>query len=358
MDIKFSIFISSTYENLIEERQLAVKAILGEGHFPVGMEMFNAGGMTPLETIKEYMENTDVFLLILGGLYGSVEESSKKSFTQLEYEYAVNVLNKPVIPIVLQDTYLKEKEKKLGISMFEQEHAKEYAAFKALVMKRHSVKKITRPEDVEREVIRAVNALGSNKDIGGWQRVQSKTDKMSKVGIMDVYHPEALENRQERPDFTGAKEIKLEFTSGAKFFKELQEPLREALANGTCVKILLATANSNFVREIEAMQKNPAEGQRNFNNIGGEIRAAKETLQHLCSDIPGAELYLGYFNTQYRGNITIIDNKVAYYNPVLAPRPSSQLMSLKVDGYLLADCIAHFDTLYKLLEEKGKVQKL
>ena len=148
------------------------------------------------------------------------------------------------------------------------------------------------------------------------------------------------------------------FTSGAKFFKELQELLRQALSAGTRVEILLATADSDFVNEIEAMQKNPAEGQRNFNNISREIDEAAETLKALCEDIPGAELYLGHFNTQYRGNITIIDDKVAFYNPVLAPRPSSKLLTMKADGPLLADCIAHFDTLYKLLNEKGAIQKL
>ena len=213
-------------------------------------------------------------------------------------------------------------------------------------------------EDVKAEIGNAIRKFENDKDIGGWQRVHSKTDKLSKVGIVDVYHPEALKVWQERPDFTGAVETRLMFTSGAKFFKALQDSLREALSSGTRVKILLATPDSDFVKEIEAMQKKPSEGQRNFNNISREIEEAEETLQSLCEDIPGAELYLGHFNTQYRGNITIVDDRVAFYNPVLAPRPSSRLLTLKVDGHLLADCSAHFDTLYKLLDETGAIQKL
>ena len=358
MDRKFSVFVSSTFEDLIEERQMAINAVMNAGHFHVGMEIFNAGNGTPLETIKEYMENTDVFLLILGGVYGSVEEGSKKSFTQLEYEHAVNVLKKPIIPLVLQDDYLQAKEQRLGISMFERERVEEYNSFKALIKSRHTAKNISRLEDVKAEVGNAIRRFENDKDIGGWQRVHSKTDKMSKAGIVDIYHPEALKVWQERPDFSGAKEVKLIFTSGTKFFKELQDSLREALAEGTRVKILLATPDSDFVKEIEDMQQNPAEGQRNFNDISKEIHEAIKTLQYLCVDIPGAELYLGHFNTQYRGNITIIDDKAAFYNPVLAPRPSSKLISMKVDGPLLADCSAHFDTLYKLLEEKGKIQRL
>lgn len=40
---KFQIFISSTYKDLIDERQMAVQAIVKMGHIPAGMELFKAG---------------------------------------------------------------------------------------------------------------------------------------------------------------------------------------------------------------------------------------------------------------------------------------------------------------------------
>ena len=43
MDKKYQIFISSTYEDLKDERNAAVKTILTMDHIPIGMEMFNAG---------------------------------------------------------------------------------------------------------------------------------------------------------------------------------------------------------------------------------------------------------------------------------------------------------------------------
>jgi len=39
MKKKFQIFISSTYSDLIEERQAAVSAVLKAGHIPAGMEL-------------------------------------------------------------------------------------------------------------------------------------------------------------------------------------------------------------------------------------------------------------------------------------------------------------------------------
>jgi len=40
---KLQVFVSSTFSDLIKERQAAVEAILTAGHIPAGMELFTAG---------------------------------------------------------------------------------------------------------------------------------------------------------------------------------------------------------------------------------------------------------------------------------------------------------------------------
>ena len=42
MEKKYQVFISSTYEDLKDEREQAIKAVLEMGHISVGMEMFSA----------------------------------------------------------------------------------------------------------------------------------------------------------------------------------------------------------------------------------------------------------------------------------------------------------------------------
>ena len=42
MEKKYQVFVSSTYNDLKEERNEIIKAILEMGHIPVGMEMFSA----------------------------------------------------------------------------------------------------------------------------------------------------------------------------------------------------------------------------------------------------------------------------------------------------------------------------
>lgn len=103
MEKKLQVFISSTYTDLIEERQAAVQAILDAGHIPAGMELFKAG-KSQMETIKKWINDSDVYMLILGSRYGSVEEMTDKSYTQLEYEYALKQ-NMPVFAIVLDKDY-------------------------------------------------------------------------------------------------------------------------------------------------------------------------------------------------------------------------------------------------------------
>ncbi len=80
---KLQIFVSSTYKDLIAERQAAVEAILTAGHIPAGMELFSAGDESQLETIYRWIDESDIFMLLLGGRYGSIEKTSGKSYTQL-----------------------------------------------------------------------------------------------------------------------------------------------------------------------------------------------------------------------------------------------------------------------------------
>ena len=108
MDKKLQVFVSSTYTDLIEERQSAVQAILDAGHIPAGMELFKSGNRSQLETIYKWIDESDIYMLILGGRYGSIESNSGKSYTHIEYEYAINS-NIPVFSVVLTNSFLHYK---------------------------------------------------------------------------------------------------------------------------------------------------------------------------------------------------------------------------------------------------------
>jgi hypothetical protein len=101
MDKKYQVFVSSTYEDLQEERKKVMEALLQMNCFPVGMEYFNASDDSQWEVIKSLIRECDYYVLIVAGRYGSIEEESGKSYTQKEFEYAIEQ-GVPVISFVHQ----------------------------------------------------------------------------------------------------------------------------------------------------------------------------------------------------------------------------------------------------------------
>jgi len=73
------------------------------------MELFVPSDKTQWEIIKEWIKDSDLLMLILGGRYGSIEPNSGKSYTHLEYEFALEN-NIPVFAIVLNEQLLADKK--------------------------------------------------------------------------------------------------------------------------------------------------------------------------------------------------------------------------------------------------------
>jgi hypothetical protein len=102
MQKKYQVFISSTYTDLVEERQIILRSILDLGHIPSGMELFSAADEEQFAYIKKIIDECDYYVLVIGGRYGSIDDSGI-SYTEKEYDYAVekgvHVLEAyPVVP--------------------------------------------------------------------------------------------------------------------------------------------------------------------------------------------------------------------------------------------------------------------
>lgn len=162
---KLQVFISSTYLDLIKERQIAVEAILQSRHIPAGMELFAAANESQLETVKRWIDESDIYLLILGGRYGSIEEKLGKSYTHLEYEYAIKKL--PVIGIVLDDIIINNKVKSNGTEMIELENRDKYNEFKKLVMSK-TCALIKDIKDIPIAIIKSIREAEEKYTMSGW----------------------------------------------------------------------------------------------------------------------------------------------------------------------------------------------
>lgn len=133
MKKKLQVFISSTYLDMKVERQSAVEAILKAGNIPAGMELFTAGNESQLQTIMRWIDESDIYVLLLGGRYGSIEKSSDLSYTEVEYDYAVSQ-KKPYFSIVIEEAALDLKIKTFGKDAIEQDEPKKLTAFREKVL--------------------------------------------------------------------------------------------------------------------------------------------------------------------------------------------------------------------------------
>lgn len=169
MDKKLQVFVSSTYTDLIEERQSAVEAILDAGHIPAGMELFKAGNESQLQTIYKWIDESDVYMLILGGRYGSLETKSGKSYTQLEYEYALSK-NIPVFAVVLSQSFLTNKINILGLDkVMERIAPDKYQLFKLLVMSK-IIREVDDSKDIQIAIHSTLNKFLNDYNLIGWVR--------------------------------------------------------------------------------------------------------------------------------------------------------------------------------------------
>jgi len=99
---KYQIFVSSTYHDLVEEREQVIKAILEMGHIPVGMEMFSAADEEQWKIIARQIDEIDYYVLLVAHRYGSVTAEGI-GYTEKEYDYAVEK-GVPILGFVLDDS--------------------------------------------------------------------------------------------------------------------------------------------------------------------------------------------------------------------------------------------------------------
>ena len=171
---KLQVFISSTYSDLLEERQACVETILQAGHIPAGMELFAAGSETQLDTIKRWIDASDVYMLLLGGRYGSMDPKTKLAYTEVEYRYALEK-KKPVFAVVMSDGFLDAKIAQVGRSVFEQDNVDKYRKFKKLVLSK-IVKFFDSLDGIKLAIFQSMIEIDSRYNLEGWVRGSEVVD--------------------------------------------------------------------------------------------------------------------------------------------------------------------------------------
>lgn len=191
MKKKLQVFISSTYNDMLPERQAAVEAVLQAGHIPAGMELFSAADESQWDTIQTWIQDSDVFLLILGGRYGSIEPKSGKSYIQREYEYACSA-RKPHFAVIISETLLESKVANDGTGSIELENRRLLKEFREIVTTK-ICSFYSDLKELKLNVFVSLNQLENNKTLVGWVKGSEAVDPTATLAEMSRLQEE---NRQ------------------------------------------------------------------------------------------------------------------------------------------------------------------
>lgn len=238
MNKKLQVFISSTFIDLKEERQAAVSAILKAGHIPAGMELFKAADKSQWEIIKRWIDDSDVYMLILGGRYGSIDPKTGVSYTELEYDYAVET-NKPLFAVVIEESALEEKVKTNGLDFLERERPSELKLFKEKVLQNmssffHDLK------DIRLTVMESLPEIAQMNNLSGWVSGDEVPDVQGLIKEVNELRERIKDLEKENNQLRLAKGNE----SSLNNFEELLKLL-------TSIKVKIPKEVSNQEKEVE-----------------------------------------------------------------------------------------------------------
>lgn len=161
---RYQVFVSSTYTDLIEERSEIMQALLELDCMPAGMELFPAANEQQWNWIKKVIDESDYYLVIIGGRYGTISQETGMSYTEMEYRYAIDT-NKPVIAFLHDDPTKIESGKVESSS----QARKKLDQFRKLAEQR-LCKYWSNPIDLGAKVSRSITQLIKHQPANGWIR--------------------------------------------------------------------------------------------------------------------------------------------------------------------------------------------
>lgn len=154
-----AIFISSTFEDLKTHRRRIWDLLEGYEVGIRGMEKFGARKEAPLTTCLSEVEQCDVFLGLVAFKLGSIDDASGKSFTQREYERAVE-LNKEVLIYMAdeKDSRISPQDMDCG------ERREKLIGFKSILKERHTIDTFISEDDLVQKVKRRFDELLTQRE--------------------------------------------------------------------------------------------------------------------------------------------------------------------------------------------------
>lgn len=190
---KYQVFVSSTYEDLKEERKEVTQALLENDCIPVGMELFPASNKKQWDIIKSVIDSSDYYLLIIAGRYGTCgkdDSGNTMSYTEMEFDYA-HKNGKPIIVFLHSDIeslpLSKSERTKIGRQRLRR--------FMIKVSNGREMTYWTNKDNLKSRVIMAIRATIRDFPSYGWIKVNKdiedilkNTDDAEKKSFAQIYN--------------------------------------------------------------------------------------------------------------------------------------------------------------------------
>ena len=180
MDKRYQVFISSTFQDLKDERQAVLRSILMLDHMPAGMELFPATDDTAWQLICDVIDSSDYYLLILGGRYGSLDEEGI-GYTEKEYLYASSK-KIPVIPFLHNNPDNLPR----GKTEITQGSWKKLKSFRKTVEQKHTCMYWSTPDELRSQVILGLTATVKRSPGQGWVRAGKLASNEASQEILEL----------------------------------------------------------------------------------------------------------------------------------------------------------------------------
>jgi len=166
---RYQVFISSTFDDLKEERFAVLNQILSINCIPVGMELFPAADEEQFSYIKKLIDESDYYVVIVAGRYGSPSDDGV-SYTEKEYDYAIQ----KKIPVL---AFLHEHPGQIPSERTDPENAEKLDAFrKKIKASKRLIKYWTTADNLGARVQTALLYAFDTKPRKGWVRYDPSQD--------------------------------------------------------------------------------------------------------------------------------------------------------------------------------------
>lgn len=291
MDKRYQVFVSSTFEDLREERNAVIQALLELDCIPAGMEMFPASDDDQWTLIKQVIDDCDYYVIIVGGRYGSTTTEGI-SFTEREFDYAIE----KGIPI-LAFTHRQPEKIPAGKTELGTEAREKLGAFRDKVRSERLVREWASPEELGGQVSRSLVKAIKTHPAEGWIRARHAATKE----ILEQINSLRQENEKLKEQVLGLKtsapEGSEQYASGTDDFEISGVYTSGPFGNTAEYRWTFPTFWNGIFAEIGPLLFNEASELRMKRHLGESVIRFSKDRRHDMSEVRNVQIFTTVWQT-------------------------------------------------------------